>query len=460
MVSYKSLAAAALMSASTLAVDVDCLVNGVSVATVDLDTGVCPFTVPISLPVLFEYTSENAYDVEFYYVDVPPKYYTDIEAAGREIDIPANALYGKGSFSLHQVHVTKTPSTNSTEAIRRRLMKESLLARDEVSDFVASLEGIEGTEIEATVEVVLASTASSSGSGSGSSSTTSGSGSGSVTSAPGGTATVTDKHTTVVTITSCSDHKCVLTTVPATPSEIVTTVNEEVTTYTTYCPLTGDETETVTHASTKIVTITSCSDNKCSEATVPATASVVTTTVEAVESIYTTWCPVDTTETVVSESTEYYTATTVATSEGEVITKTTVIPVVVETTEYYTPVTTTYTSEGSVITATTVAPVTETPVTTTYTSGGAVVTATTVAAVETTPATEAEASETTITLESTTYKTAVSESTAAAETTVATTSSGSAATSGAVTIPASENVAGASKASMLALIVIPLAYFI
>lgn len=459
MVSYKSLAAAALMSASTLAVDVECLVNGVSVATVDLDTGLCPFTVPISLPVLFEYTSANAYDVEFYYVDVPPKYFTNIQAAGREIDIPASALYGKGSFPLHQVHVTKTPSTNSTEAIRRRLMKESLLPRDEISDFVTSLEGIEGTEIDVTVEVVLASTASSSGA---SSATSSGSGSGSVTSAPGGASTVTDKHTTVVTITSCSDHKCVLTTVPATPSEIVTTVNEEVTTYTTYCPLTGDETETVTHASTKIVTITSCSDNKCAEHTVPATPSVVTTTVEAVESIYTTWCPVDTTETVVSESTEYYTATTVGTSNGEVITKTTVIPVVVETTEYYTPVTKTYTSEGQVITATTVAPVTETPVTTTYTSEGAVVTATTVAPVVTTetPATEAEGSETTITLESTTYKTAVSKSTAAAETTVPTTSSGPAATSGAVTIPASENVAGASKASMLALIVIPLAYFI
>ncbi|WEJ92700.1 Flocculin type 3 repeat [Yamadazyma tenuis] len=123
-----------------------------------------------------------------------------------------------------------------------------------------------------------------------------------------GVATETDISTTVVTITSCSEDKCD-TTVATTG---LTTVTENETVYTTYCPLSSEdaaatagevaanseaantdadadagEDVTQTVIATTVVTITSCSDDKCE------TAEVTTglTTVTENETIYTTYCP-------------------------------------------------------------------------------------------------------------------------------------------------------------------------
>ena len=106
------------------------------------------------------------------------------------------------------------------------------------------------------------------------------------------TSTATDIATVVVTITSCSDDKCHE--VPKTTGQIVVTetVDETVSVYTTYCPLTSDTTvATVTEASTVVVTVTSCSDNKCSAVPKTTGQKVVTTTIDEVVSVYTTYCP-------------------------------------------------------------------------------------------------------------------------------------------------------------------------
>ncbi|CAI5758416.1 unnamed protein product [Candida verbasci] len=54
---------------------------------------------------------------------------------------------------------------------------------------------------------------------------------------------------------------------------------------------------TVTEDQTTIITITSCEENKCHETTVPGTLSHVTTTVNSVETVYTTYCPISSEET-------------------------------------------------------------------------------------------------------------------------------------------------------------------
>ncbi|CAH6718544.1 yeast-form wall Protein 1 [[Candida] jaroonii] len=276
----KYLLSIASLLATTIAKDVVCMVNDEAVATVDLDTGVCPFTIPEDLPVEFDFTSTEDYNVIFYYaVAQASKYFNDIPAEGRTINIPANLLYGLESTPLFQVSDSKTPAANSTEALRKRLLgKTALYSRDAESDFVASLEGEEGTELPGqTFAVVDPSVASSEVAD--------------ASSAAGGELTVTNSHTTVMTITSCSDNKCSETEVPAT--EVVTTVTSEgiVTAYTTVCPLTEEGTTTETEFSTTVMTITSCADNKCHETVVPAKETVTTETVEGVETIYTTYCP-------------------------------------------------------------------------------------------------------------------------------------------------------------------------
>lgn len=99
-----------------------------------------------------------------------------------------------------------------------------------------------------------------------------------------GTSTATDIHTTVVTITSCSEDKCH--TEVATTG--LTTVTENETVYTTYCPLSDEGVKTETNTvGTTVVTITSCDDNKCH--TDVATTGL--TTVTENDTIYTTYCP-------------------------------------------------------------------------------------------------------------------------------------------------------------------------
>ena len=62
---------------------------------------------------------------------------------------------------------------------------------------------------------------------------------------------------------------------------------------------TDTEPQTVTEIGSTIhtvITITSCEDNKCNEKTVPATHSIVTKTIDSVETVYTTLCPIETGE--------------------------------------------------------------------------------------------------------------------------------------------------------------------
>ncbi|ODV80622.1 uncharacterized protein CANTADRAFT_165050 [Suhomyces tanzawaensis NRRL Y-17324] len=118
-----------------------------------------------------------------------------------------------------------------------------------------------------------------------------------------GTSTHTDIQTTVVTITSCSDNKC--SEIPQTTG--LTTVTENETVYTTYCPLPSTQapapapskdhehehgTKTETDIKHTVITITSCADNKCTE--VPQTTGV--TTVTENNTVYTTYCPLPSTE--------------------------------------------------------------------------------------------------------------------------------------------------------------------
>lgn len=114
-----------------------------------------------------------------------------------------------------------------------------------------------------------------------------------------GTSTATDLQTTVVTITSCSDNAC-STGVQTTGLTTVTKDETVYTTYCPLTegestsaapaetsPATGGE-ETKTNIETAVVTITSCSDNACS--TGVHTTGV--TTITENDTVYTTYCPV------------------------------------------------------------------------------------------------------------------------------------------------------------------------
>lgn len=276
---FTSVLASALLVGAAAAVDVACLVNGESVAVVDSDTGVCPFTIPDEYPVNFEFTSMEDYDTTFYYAEAAgTKYTNDIVNAGRAVAIPAATLFGAAAVVAHQVSLVATPPSNSTAAMRKRFLKGSqqLATRDEIDEFLAMALEAEGTPLPGLeFAVVLASEVSSSAEG---------------------VATETNTETTIVTITSCSDNKCGETTVPATPSDVTTTVEGIETISTTYCPV------------TTVVTITSCSEDKCSETEVPVSPSLTTETVEGEVTSYYTYCPIT------EEGEEEGTMTTVETS--------------------------------------------------------------------------------------------------------------------------------------------------
>lgn len=238
---FKNIATLALcvlsLISTTGAANVDCKVNGDVVATVDLDTGSCPFTLPPSLPALFNFNSEEDYDIEFYYAFVTKKYFTDIIDAGDVITIPAILLIEIGDIPLFNVHVEKLPTSNSTAALQKRLFKNvDILKRATPSPaFIASLESIDGTPVGGSSPFVLS--VSLSNSTSSSASPTHASSTELTSAADTGTVTVSTFATTVITITSCSDHKCTKTTVPASEYLTTETVSGKVTTYTTYCPL-------------------------------------------------------------------------------------------------------------------------------------------------------------------------------------------------------------------------------
>lgn len=69
---------------------------------------------------------------------------------------------------------------------------------------------------------------------------------------------------------------------------VTTTYNGVVTSFATYCPLSSTKTE---DNITTIITITSCSDNKCSEITATTGVTVVTSTKDGIATTYTTYCP-------------------------------------------------------------------------------------------------------------------------------------------------------------------------
>ena len=339
-----------LLTAKAAAKDVLCLVNDTPVATVDLDTGVCPFQLPAELVAFFDYASSEDYNVQFYYaIANSVRYFTDIVHAGTEISIPANQIYGTDGSAVFQVHVENTPVSNSTAAIKRRMLKQvEVIKRDEASDFAESLKSVDGTLVNSALFRVVDAP-------SGSSSIVSGTPTGTVpvssgvNTVPTGDVTETLESTKVITVTHCSDNKCSATTVPATPTVTTYTVDGTVTSYKTYCPLTdaADVTETV--ESTKIITVTHCSDNKCSESTVAATPTLTTETIEGTVTAYTTYCPISddsgVTETV--ESTKIITVTQCSDNMCS------------ESTVAATPALTTETIEGTVTAYTTYCPVSE-----------------------------------------------------------------------------------------------------
>lgn len=110
--------------------------------------------------------------------------------------------------------------------------------------------------------------------------------------------TKTDVDTTVVTITSCSDNKCTPTAVTTGVTIVTSTIKGEETVYTTYCPISSEEAPTSsvkpqTVHSTTVVTVSSCSENICHSSAVTTGVTQLTTTIHGVESIYTTYCPIE-----------------------------------------------------------------------------------------------------------------------------------------------------------------------
>ena len=511
----------AFLSSAVVSKDVACLVDGQSVAVVDLDTGVCPFTIPSGLPApVFTYTADDDYDVLFYYSLVEStKYFTDIVNAGTVISIPARLLYGTSGAPLYQVQAQEEPAYNSTGAIRKRLMKGNALTptpfnKRDAQSLADSLESKDGTFIaNSAFEVVDVADVSSSSSAAGGEtgvetirsttvltetvdcSTTTG-----TTTLPNGEtstftssspilSTVTADVTSVITITSCHEDLCHKTTVEATLSATTKTVSGIETIYTTYCPLSSVETP----ESTKVITTT---DHEGKPTTVTAVPVLTTETVGGTVTEYVTYCPVSTSAGGAPPATSKPVKTTTYTSEGTVVTSTiygttegtagpSSVPVktttytsegtVVTSTIYGTtegtagpssvPVkTTTYTSEGSVVTSTvygttegSVAPSSVPVGTTTYTSEGTAVTST----VYGTVAGEGEGETTTAAGQPTTGAEGENTGVAETQTTVAgqstTAAEGETSTAAVSTY---EGVAASNGATYLALALVPLVYFI
>jgi hypothetical protein len=283
MVSYKSLATLASLTASAFAVNVDCKINGASVATVDLDTGSCPFPIPNSLVTKFDVVSLEDYAVSAFYIQANNvKYFNDIAAAGRIIQVSARALFENPITGLFNVNISQTPASNSSSALRRRFFddKSKRATQKVIDQVVAIVKSTPGTPIDAGGKIVFEAVISPNQPSSSSSHSYS-------------TSTQTNTETTVITITSCDEYKCHTTTASATKGPVTTVIGGTTTVFTTWCPIT-----TETHTRTKIITITSCDDHKCHEVTTPATKGPITTTVGGKETVYTTWCPVAETYTI------------------------------------------------------------------------------------------------------------------------------------------------------------------
>ncbi|RCK54425.1 hypothetical protein Cantr_04373 [Candida viswanathii] len=404
-----------------------CVINDEPITSVDLDTGVCNFNIPANARVTFDFVSENDYDAEWYYATVKDqRYSTDIKNKGRVILVPARVLYND-KVPLHHVHLEKQPASNSTEALRKRFLKEiRLVKKDEADDWLASVENTDGEEIDTTIAVVdideapsyapsseeptpssseepaasseeptsseepisseertsseeptssgeasaasseepssteepsesseepdssgeessgiessgespssaessaepsaesttesfefpsgsesgsneeVPSTAESSESEQPSASTESGSSEASGTaeftssgevsesaSSTGPQSTVTNEETAIITVTSCHNDICEGTTVSATLGPVTTTVGGTTTIYTTYCPISSYESV----EPSKVITITTCTHDSCHETTVEATPSTTTGSLHGIVTEYVTYCPITT----------------------------------------------------------------------------------------------------------------------------------------------------------------------
>ncbi|RLV90327.1 putative GPI-anchored protein 7 [Spathaspora sp. JA1] len=267
---FSSIVATAALLTQAIAANVRCLVNGVQVAIVDLDTGVCPFTIPDTLPILFDFVSPEDFDIIFYYsLAAGERFFNDIVNAGDVISIPANLLFNNPGAPLYQVQVQQEPATNSTEAVRKRLWKDTVVVkRDAASDFADTLKGLDGTLVYSgafSVELVEESS----------------------TTGPETGATTTS-IATVVTVVTCTETVCVPTTVPAKPTITTATINEVVTVFTTYCPESSITVPTFTITITKEGTVTTC----------PATPALTTITSAGVATVVVTTCPITETATV------------------------------------------------------------------------------------------------------------------------------------------------------------------
>lgn len=244
----QQLLCAAAFAAITSAQDVACLVNGVSVATVDLQTGTCPFEIPASLPVLIEYSFLDDYDIKFYYTLIDNvRYFTDVANGGRVISVPAVKLYGSDS-SLFDIHHREIPSSNSTAAFRKRfhLDKRAPIPQS----LIDTLKAEQGTAVKLPGGPVTFSVAKVQSSATETRSLLSTSHS---IGQPASTIVVSQFTTKVITITSCSNQKCSKTTSAVAEYATTATVNGHETVYTTTCPVTSSLTTKAVSAAVIVV---------------------------------------------------------------------------------------------------------------------------------------------------------------------------------------------------------------
>ncbi|EMG47123.1 hypothetical protein G210_2593, partial [Candida maltosa Xu316] len=295
-----------------------CIINNERVSVVNFETGVCVFTLPEEYETFFNFVSPEDYDIQYYYARAGESQFTnDIRNAGRIISIPARILWNLVS-QVHQVHLES--ASNST-----------LRKRDEIDDFIASIEDTDGTPIDVYLSAEDADEESSVSPTDEGSVTEEPTGTEETTEEPTGTeetteepseteeptdteettgseeggATESEEGTEEPTETEETESESESTTIRST-TVITTTIDGAETIYTTVCPATenpsqigGGEAVTVTDITgTEIITITSCHNDACHETTVPATLGPVTTTVHGVETVYTTYCPIEPVETV------------------------------------------------------------------------------------------------------------------------------------------------------------------
>lgn len=110
-------------------------------------------------------------------------------------------------------------------------------------------------------------------------------------------------QTTYVTRTSCSDGKCSTSAVPTGLTTGTSTVNGVETLYTTYCPLSsaaaektssGSSSKTPKSNSSTLITVTSCDQQNCATSSYHTGVTQYTTTVHGLETVFTTYCPLST----------------------------------------------------------------------------------------------------------------------------------------------------------------------